>query len=303
LDWENYIPLGGAFPVAKAKAIKSTLHNEPSIQAITKKSVARTLQQVYHRPENVALVENGDYFPIEVSIHKDQVTIMMDTSGESLFKRGYRVDKGEAPVKENMAAAIIMMTNWRANMSRPFVDPTTGSGTFAIEAALIGMNIAPGINRTFLFETWPWFEDQYMEEAVAQAEEVADYDAKLDISGFDIDGSMIEIAKQNALEAGVHDAITFKQMRLQDFRTDKLDGVLVSNPPYGERLSDPESVYRLYGEMGQVYAPLETWSKYFLTSDLLFEEHYGAKASKKRKLYNGTLRTDLYQYFGKRIKK
>ena len=294
LDWADILPFGAQFPIAKAKAIKSDLHNEPSIQAITKKAIAKKMQVHYHRPENVPIPETGALFSIEVALHKNVATIMLDTTGESLFKRGYRVDKGGAPIKENMAAAIIMLTNWRANMSRPFVDPTCGSGTFCIEAALIGMNIAPGFNRDFAFEAWPWFEEEIFKK-------VRD-DAKLDISGFDIDGRMIQIAQENALEIGLDDIIQFKQMRLQDFRSEKLDGVLISNPPYGERLGDETAAYQLYEEMGETFKPLETWSKYIITSDLEFEKHYGAKATKKRKLYNGRLRTDLYQYFGKRIK-
>ncbi len=181
-------------------------------------------------------------------------------------------------------------------------DPTCGSGTFCIEAALIGMNIAPGFNRDFAFEAWPWFEDEIFKKVRDDAESKANYDAELDISGFDIDGRMIQIAQENALEIGLDDIIHFKQMRLQDFHSDKLDGVLISNPPYGERLGDETAAYQLYEEMGETFKPLETWSKYIITSDLEFEKHYGAKATKKRKLYNGRLRTDLYQYFGKRIK-
>ncbi|HCN73991.1 THUMP domain-containing class I SAM-dependent RNA methyltransferase [Pseudolactococcus plantarum] len=302
LEWEDLLPFGAKFPIAKAKAVKSDLHNEPSIQAITKKAVAKKLQEHYHRPENVPIPETGALFSIEVALHKNVATIMVDTTGESLFKRGYRVDKGGAPIKENMAAAIIMLTNWRANMTRPFVDPTCGSGTFCIEAALIGMNIAPGFNRDFAFEAWPWFESEIFEKVCEQAESQANYDAVLDISGFDVDGRMIKIAQENALEIGLDGIVSFKQMRLQDFHTEKLDGVLVSNPPYGERLGDEAAAFQLYQEMGETFKPLETWSKYILTSDLAFEAHYGSKATKKRKLYNGRLRTDLYQYFGKRIK-
>ncbi|MDR1605902.1 MAG: class I SAM-dependent RNA methyltransferase [Streptococcaceae bacterium] len=302
LDWPELLPFGAQFPIAKAKAIKSDLHHEPSIQAITKKAIAKKLQVHYHRPENVPIPETGALFSLEVALYKNVATIMLDTTGASLFKRGYRVDKGGAPIKENMAAAIIMLTNWRANMSRPLIDPTCGSGTFCIEAALIGMNIAPGFNREFAFEAWPWFEADIFKKVRDDAEAQADYDAVLDISGFDIDGKMIQIAQENALEIGLDGLIQFKQMRLQDFRTDKLDGVLIANPPYGERLGDEAAAHQLYQEMGQTFKPLETWSKYIITSDLDFEKHYGAKATKKRKLYNGRLRTDLYQYFGKRIK-
>ncbi|HFH9684789.1 N6-adenine-specific DNA methylase [Streptococcus pyogenes] len=301
LDWGNYLPLGAKFPISKAKCVKSKLHNEPSVQAITKKAVVKKLQKHFHRPEGVPLQEVGSTFNIEVSILKDQATIMIDTTGSSLFKRGYRVQKGGAPIKENMAAAILALSNWFPD--KPLVDPTCGSGTFCIEAALIGMNIAPGFNRSFAFEEWSWVDKDMVQQVRDDAEQEANYEIELDISGFDIDGRMIEIAKSNAEEAGLSDVITFKQMRLQDFRTDKINGVVISNPPYGERLLDDKAVDILYNEMGQTFAPLKTWSKFILTSDELFELKYGQKADKKRKLYNGTLKVDLYQFYGERVKR
>lgn len=301
LDWENYLPLGAKFPISKAKCVKSKLHNEPSVQAITKKAVVKKLQKHFHRPEGVPLQEVGSTFNIEVSILKDQATIMIDTTGSSLFKRGYRVQKGGAPIKENMAAAILALSNWFPD--KPLVDPTCGSGTFCIEAALIGMNIAPGFNRSFAFEEWNWVDKDMVQQVRDDAEQEANYEIELNISGFDIDGRMIEIAKSNAEEAGLSDVITFKQMRLQDFRTDKVNGVVISNPPYGERLLDDKAVDILYNEMGQTFAPLKTWSKFILTSDELFELKYGQKADKKRKLYNGTLKVDLYQFYGERVKR
>lgn len=301
LDWENYLPLGAKFPISKAKCVKSKLHNEPSVQAITKKAVVKKLQKHFHRPEGVPLQEVGSTFNIEVSILKDQATIMIDTTGSSLFKRGYRVQKGGAPIKENMAAAILALSNWFPD--KPLVDPTCGSGTFCIEAAMIGMNIAPGFNRSFAFEEWSWVDKDMVQQVRDDAEQEANYEIELDISGFDIDGRMIEIAKSNAEEAGLSDVITFKQMRLQDFRTDKINGVVISNPPYGERLLDDKAVDILYNEMGQTFAPLKTWSKFILTSDELFELKYGQKADKKRKLYNGTLKVDLYQFYGERVKR
>ncbi|HEP6025348.1 TPA: class I SAM-dependent RNA methyltransferase [Streptococcus pyogenes] len=301
LDWENYLPLGAKFPISKAKCVKSKLHNEPSVQAITKKAVVKKLQKHFHRPEGVPLQEVGSTFNIEVSILKDQATIMIDTTGSSLFKRGYRVQKGGAPIKENMAAAILALSNWFPD--KPLVDPTCGSGTFCIEAALIGMNIAPGFNRSFAFEEWSWVDKDMVQQVRDDAEQEANYEIELDISGFDIDGRMIEIAKSNAEEAGLSDVIIFKQMRLQDFRTDKVNGVVISNPPYGERLLDDKAVDILYNEMGQTFAPLKTWSKFILTSDELFELKYGQKADKKRKLYNGTLKVDLYQFYGERVKR
>lgn len=301
LNWENYLPLGAKFPISKAKCVKSKLHNEPSVQAISKKAVVKKLQKVYHRPEGIPLQESGAEFRIEVSILKDKATVMIDTTGASLFKRGYRVEKGGAPIKENMAAAIIELSNWYPD--KPFIDLTCGSGTFCIEAAMIGMNIAPGFNRDFAFEEWNWVDADLVQQVRDEAEEKANYDIELDISGFDIDGRMIDIAKKNAEEAGLADVIKLKQMRLQDLKTDKINGVIVSNPPYGERLLDDKAVDILYNEMGQTFAPLKTWSKFILTSDEQFEQNYGSQADKKRKLYNGTLRVDLYQFYGERVKR
>ena len=301
LDWENYLPLGAKFPISKAKCVKSKLHNEPSVQAITKKAIVKKLQKIYHRPEGVPLQENGAEFKIEVSLLKDKATIMIDTTGSSLFKRGYRVEKGGAPIKENMAAAIIELSNWFPD--KPLIDPTCGSGTFCIEAAMIGMNIAPGFNRDFAFEAWPWVDKDLVQRVRDEADAKANYDIELDIMGCDIDARMVEIAKKNAEEAGLGDVIKLKQMRLQDLKTDKINGVIVSNPPYGERLLDDKAVDVLYNEMGQTFAPLKTWSKFILTSDESFESKYGSKADKKRKLYNGTLKVDLYQFYGERVKR
>lgn len=301
LDWENYLPLGAKFPIAKAKCVKSKLHNEPSVQAISKKAVVKKLQKHYARPEGVPLMENGAEFRIEVTILKDIVTVMIDTTGFSLFKRGYRVDKGGAPIKENMAAAILLLSNWYPD--KPLVDPTCGSGTFCIEAAMIGMNMAPGLHRHFAFEEWNWVDSDLVGRIRARALGQIKQDIQLDILGTDIDARMVEIAKRNAEEAGVSEQIVFKQMRLQDLHTDKINGVIVSNPPYGERLLDDDAVTKLYQEMGQTFAPLKTWSKFILTSDEAFETKFGSQADKKRKLYNGTLKVDLYQYFGQRVKR
>lgn len=301
LDWENYLPLGAKFPISKAKCVKSKLHNEPSVQAISKKAVVKKLQKHYHRPEGVPLQEVGAEFKIEVSILKDRATVMIDTTGSSLFKRGYRTEKGGAPIKENMAAAILQLTNWYPD--KPLIDPTCGSGTFCIEAAMLALNMAPGLKRDFAFEAWPWVDAQAIADARNRAKSQIRTDLTLDISGYDIDHRMVEIAKKNAQAAGVVDQVTFKQMRLQDLRTDKLNGVIISNPPYGERLLDDKAIDILYNEMGVIFAPLKTWSKFILTSDEQFETKYQKVADKKRKLYNGTLKVDLYQYFGERIKR
>lgn len=295
LPWDEFLPLDANFPVA-GKSQKSTLHNVPSVQAIVKKAIVTKLSQVYHR--TTRLPETGAVYPLEVAINKDRVLLTLDTSGSSLFKRGYRVAKGGAPLKENMAAALVLLAHWYPE--KPFVDPVCGSGTLPIEAALIGHNIAPGFNRDFACESFAWVDPKLAQMVRDKADSQANYDIELDIWGYDIDGKMIEIAKQNALEAGLAASVNFKRMALKDFKTTKEYGVIVANPPYGERLSDQASVRQLYKQMGQVYQPLTTWSKYILTSDLEFETYYGQKASKRRKLYNGSLRTDLFQYWGKR---
>lgn len=297
LPWEDFLPLDANFPVA-GRSIKSKLYSVPDCQAITKKAIVDRLRNYYHRPAGVPLAETGALFQLEVALLKDHVLVTLDTTGPSLFKRGYRLEKGGAPLKENMAAALVMLTNWRKD--RPFVDPVCGSGTLCIEAALIGHNIAPGFNRSFACEEWDWFSQDVMDKVRQTAEEAADYDVELDISGYDISGPMIDLAQKNADEIGLGDSITFKQQAVKDFKTDKEYGVIVANPPYGERLGEEETVRVLYRQMGQVFKPLTTWSKYILTSDLQFEEFYGAKATKKRKLYNGALRTDFFQYWGTR---
>ena len=225
--------------------------------------------------------------------------LTLDTTGDSLFKRGYRKAKGGAPLKENMAAALVMLARWFPD--NPFVDPVCGSGTIPIEAALYGHNIAPGINRSFVCEQWTnLVPDGLADDVRDEADSKADYDVELDIHGYDIDQNMIDIAQENCRAAGLTHDITFKQLAVKDWHTDKINGVIVANPPYGERLSDKETVHELYRQMGKIYRPMTTWSKYILTADLEFEKYYGAPATKKRKLYNGALRTDLFQYWGKK---
>ena len=294
LPWDHYLPLDAAFPV-EGRAVRSQLHSEPDVQAITKKAIVEKMSAVYHR--TTRLPETGATYPLEVSILKDIATLTLDTTGSSLFKRGYRIAKGEAPLKENFAAALIMLTNWHPDM--PFVDPTTGSGTIAIEAALIGHNIAPGLQRQFTFENFGFFDQPVLQTVKDEAMDQADFDRELDIQASDINGDMIDMAKLNAQQAGLLHSIQFKQLTVKDFSTTKENGVIVANPPYGKRLNDQAMVRQLYAEMGQAFAPLTTWSKYILTSDMGFEKAYGSKATKRRKLYNGTIRTDLFQYWGK----
>ncbi|WP_278589566.1 THUMP domain-containing class I SAM-dependent RNA methyltransferase [Limosilactobacillus pontis] len=296
LPWEDFLPVDAQFPV-EGKSHHSQLHNVPSVQAIVKKAIVQRLSRFYHR--RTRLPETGALYPLEVAINKDHVLLTLDTTGEGLFKRGYRKNKGGAPLKENMAAALVMLAHWFPD--NPFVDPVCGSGTIPIEAALYGHNIAPGINRSFICEQWVNLTpDGLSDEVRDEADAAADYDVELEIHGYDIDQNMIEIADENCRAAGLTHDITFKQLAVKDWHTDEINGVIVANPPYGERLSDHEAVHELYRQMGDLYRPLTTWSKYILTADMEFEKYYGAPATKRRKLYNGALRTDLFQYWGKK---
>lgn len=295
LPWEDILPMDANFPVS-GKSQKSTLYSVPDCQAIVKKAIVDKISSFYHR--RTRLPETGAQYPIEVAILKDMVTITIDTSGSSLFKRGYRSEKGGAPIKENMAASLIKLTTWRPN--KPFYDPTCGSGTIPIEAALMGLNIAPGLQRSFVSEDWNIFPENMWTEERHKAKMAADFSVELDILGTDIDGRMIEIAQSNAKKAGVEEYISFRQMQLSDFKTEKEYGIIVANPPYGERLEEQDYIEELYRQMGDTYRSLPTWSKYILTSDLEFERFYGQRATKKRKLYNGRLRVDYFQFWGKR---
>ncbi|AFS00253.1 THUMP domain-containing class I SAM-dependent RNA methyltransferase [Lentilactobacillus buchneri] len=297
IAWDKLLPMDAAFPV-EGRSRNSKLHSVPDSQAIVKKAIVNELSTAYHR--HTRLPETGAEFPLEVAINKDHVMLTMDTTGSSLFKRGYRIEKGSAPLKENMAAALVMLTSWYPDM--PFLDPFCGSGTIPIEAAMIGRNIAPGFNRDFICEQWPWIDHDMAQKVRDEADAKADYDIELDISASDIDGNMIEISKRNAEEAGLLADIQFKQLAVADFKTDKVNGVIVGNPPYGQRMSDEEHAHELYKQMGKVFNPLTSWSKYFLTSDLDFEKYYGEKATKRRKLYNGSIRTDYFQFWGKKVR-
>ncbi|UQS81477.1 class I SAM-dependent RNA methyltransferase [Bombilactobacillus folatiphilus] len=293
MAWDQWLPLDASFPV-KGRSVRSKLHSEPDIQAITKKAIVDKMATVYHR--RGFLPESGNTFQIEVRLVKDQVEITLDTTGASLFKRGYRTEHGGAPLKENFAAALILLTPWRAN--DPFYDPTTGSGTIAIEAALIGRKIAPGLNRHFAFENFDWFNPELLQIAKDKAQSQIQPSGTLEINASDIDGSMIDVAKLNAHQAGVLHDINFKQLAVKDVRITSQNGILIANPPYGKRMQEQTKVHHLYHEMGQSFGKMSTWSKYYLSSDLEFEKFYGQKATKRRKLYNGALRTDLFQYWG-----
>lgn len=297
LDWERYIPEDGEFPVI-GKSVKSTLHHVPTCQKMVKKAVATKLMQKHGMA--VSMPETGALYRIEVAILKDKVTLTLDSSGDGLHKRGYRVGQGEAPLKETLAAALVQLTNWRPEY--PLVDLFCGSGTILIEAALIGQNIAPGFNRAFASEDWDFIPDQVWEKAFEEAEQKANYDQPLNITGTDLDPKMIEIAKQNAIEAGLSDLITFKQMTASDFHPKEDNGYLITNPPYGERLNDLPEVEDMYRAIGASMKMNKTWSSYVLTSHEGFEKLYGKRASKKRKLFNGFIKVDYYQHFGKHDK-
>lgn len=292
LPWEDILPLDANFPVS-GKSQKSKLHSVPNCQRIVKKAIAKKIMTYYSRTQPLA--ETGCHYPIEVSLVKDHVIISLDTSGSSLFKRGYRSEKGGAPLKENMAAALVLLTTWHAD--RPLYDPTCGSGTILIEAAMMGRKIAPGLQRSFAAEDWTYFHPEVWTIERQKARQQIKTDLQMDILGCDIDGRMIEIAKANASKAGVVDTIEFKQMQLSDFVPKKDYGILIANPPYGDRLLDKDQVHHLYQQMGEIYQKMPTWSKYILTSDEAFEDYYGKKATKKRKLYNGALKVDYYQYW------
>lgn len=244
------------------------------------------------------LDESGPLFKLEVSILKDKVTLTIDSSGAGLHKRGYRVGQGDAPLKETLAAALVKLTRW--NPDRPFVDPFCGSGTIPIEAAMIGQNIAPGYNREFLSEQWPWIRKKTWDDVRMEAEDLANYDQPLSISGFDHDPRMIKVARTNAIEAGFLDIIHFEQRDVRELAVEGLNGVLVGNPPYGERLGEIEEAEEMAQVLGDVMKDYPSWSVYMLSSLENFETMYGKKATKKRKLFNGFIRTDLYQFWGQR---
>ncbi|MFJ7406545.1 MULTISPECIES: class I SAM-dependent RNA methyltransferase [unclassified Lysinibacillus] len=298
LPWEKYLPVDASFPVA-GKSVKSKLFSVPDCQAITKKAIVERMKLHYKRLG--FLDESGATYKIEVSILKDVATLTIDTSGAGLHKRGYRQAQGEAPLKETLAAALVQISKWNPN--RPFVDPFCGSGTIALEAAMFGQNIAPGYNREFISESWPWMKAKIWEAARDEADSIANYDQPLEIIGSDIDHRMVSIAQENALEAGFGDIITFKQMQARDFTTLLTDGVMIGNPPYGERIGDVEVVEQVIRDLGQVMKNYPTWSVYMLSSMKNFEELYGRQSTKRRKLFNGFIETNYYQYWGQKSKR
>lgn len=296
LPWERFISETGQFPVS-GKSHKSKLFSVPDCQAIVKKAIADRLQLKYGLASR--LPETGSLYKIEVAINKDIASLTIDTSGVGLHKRGYRIGQGEAPLKETMAAALILLTNWHPD--EMFIDPFCGSGTIPIEAALIGQNIAPGFNREFASEAWEMIKKKYWENAFEEAEDLANYDQPLNITGSDISHQMIDIAKNNATEAGLSDLITWKQMQVKDLTIkEEINGYIVGNPPYGQRISDGHQVAQMYHDLGNIMQKHPSWSVYILTAFKNFEKQYGKQATKSRKLFNGFIRTDYYQYFGKK---
>ena len=294
LPWEEMIPKDGKFWVTKATTNKSKLFSGSDIQSIVKKAIVDRLKGIYHINW---FEENGAEYPIRVFILKDIVTIALDTSGVSLHKRGYRQLVGKAPISETLAAALIMLTPW--NKDRILVDPFCGSGTFPIEAAMIGANIAPGMNREFTAENWKnivpkkvWYE------AVTEAEDAILRDVKMNIQGYDLDSGIVKCAMQNAREAGVDEHIHFQQRDMRDLSSPKKYGFIITNPPYGERLEDKADLPKLYKDIGTTFDKLDTWSKFIITSYEDAERYLGRKATKNRKIYNGMIKSYFYQYMG-----
>lgn len=295
LPWEIYIDEDGEIPVI-GKSVQSTLHSVPDCQKIVKKALVERMKLKYGMISK--LPETGAMYRVEIALLKDEATLTIDTSGVGLHKRGYRVGQGDAPLKETLAASLVSLTNWHPN--EPFVDPFCGSGTIPIEAAMIGQNIAPGFNREFASEGWSFVKPKYWNKAFEEAEDVANYDQPLHITGTDIDHKMINIANRNALEAGLGELIQWKQMQVSDLRFKQPNGYIVSNPPYGQRLGDQKEAAKIAKQLGEIISNNPSWSVYIITAYDQFEAAFGKKATKKRKLFNGYIRTDYYQYFGQK---
>ena len=296
IPWEDYIPKDGKFWVAKANSVNSKLFSPSDIQSIMKKAMVERLKTVYKIDW---FEESGASYPIRVTILKDEVTVCIDTSGESLHKRGYRKLISKAPITETLAAAMIMLTPW--NKDRILVDPFCGGGTIPIEAAMIGAKIAPGINRTFLAEEWGnLFDKKHWLSAREEARDLCIRDIEMNIQGYDLDGEIIKAARQNARLAGVDNLIHFQQKPVSELSSPKSYGFIITNPPYGERLEDKEAMPALYKEMGKVFRKLDTWSYYIITSYEDAQEDFGRKADKNRKIYNGMMKTYYYQFLGPR---
>lgn len=294
IPWENYIPANGKFWVAKATSIKSKLFSPSDIQSIIKKAIVERLKKVY---KIEWFPENGNEYPIRVTFMKDEITIGMDTSGESLHKRGYRKLTSKAPITETLAAALIMLTPWKRD--RILLDPFCGSGTIPIEAAMIGANIAPGANRSFLSENWvdliprkKWYE------AIEEANDMRLPSPEMTIQGYDMDGEIIKAARQNAALAEVEQYIHFQQRPVSELSSNRKYGFIITNPPYGERLEEKEALPGLYREIGKTFNTLDSWSYFIITSYEDAQKYIGRSADKNRKIYNGMMKTYFYQFMG-----
>ncbi|XBX07997.1 class I SAM-dependent RNA methyltransferase [Enterocloster clostridioformis] len=296
IPWEDFIPEDGKFWVTKASSIKSKLFSPSDIQSIMKKAMVERLKNRYGV---TWFPENGASYPLRVFLYKDMVTVGIDTSGESLHKRGYRTLASKAPITETLAAALILLTLW--NRDRILVDPFCGSGTFPIEAAMMAAKMAPGMNRSFLAEEWRnvikrkcWYE------AMDEAGDLVEEDVQVDIQGYDVDGDIVKAARSNAQSAGVDHMIHFQRRPVSAMSHPKKYGFIISNPPYGERIEEKENLPALYREIGERFAALDSWSMYLITSYEDTQKYIGRKADKNRKIYNGMLKTYFYQFMGPR---
>lgn len=294
LPWEEYIPKDGKFWVTKAASVKSKLFSPSDIQAVMKKAMVERLGALWHVER---FPEDGERFPLRVFILKDEVTVGLDSTGESLHKRGYRRMTAKAPIAENLAASLILLTPW--NKDRIFVDPFCGSGTFPIEAAMMAANMAPGMNRSFMAENWLHIIGRrFWYDAMDEAAQLVDLSVETDIQGYDVDDAMVKAARENAKLAGVDHLIHFQCRDVAKLSHPKKYGFLVTNPPYGERLSEKEQMPALYRTIGEKYRELDAWSLYLITAYEQAERDIGRKADKNRKIYNGMMKTYFYQFMG-----
>ncbi len=294
LPWEDFIPVNGKFWVTKAASVKSKLFSPSDIQSIMKKAMVERLKSVYHVNW---FAEDGESFPIRVFLMKDKVTVALDTTGESLHKRGYRKLTAKAPIAENLAASLILLTPWRGD--RILVDPFCGSGTFPIEAAMMAANMAPGMNREFTAMNWNHIVGKRLwYDCMDEANEMVDLNVETDIQGYDIDDKMVSIARENAKLAGVEKLIHFQKRGVDQLSHPKKYGFIITNPPYGERLQDASEMPALYKVIGERYRALDSWSMYLITAYENAEADIGKKADKNRKIYNGMMKTYYYQFLG-----
>ena len=294
LPWENFVPKDGKFWVKKASSIKSKLFSPSDIQRIVKKAIVDRLSGKYNI---LRFPEDGSEYPIRITILKDEVTVGLDTSGDSLHKRGYRRLTVKAPITETLAAALISLTPWKKD--RLLIDPFCGSGTIPIEAAMIGLNIAPGMNRDFQAMSWDnILPKSLFTQAKKEAIDLIDRDSKLSIQGYDLDSSALDAARGNLALAGLEGSIHFQQRDMRDISSAKKYGFIITNPPYGERLEEKAAMPQLYKEMGEAFARLDEWSYYIITGFEDAPKYFGRKPDKNRKIYNGMMKTYFYSYQG-----